>query len=452
MSTGVREPIAAGSLYASDSHDLRVEIDNAIKTADSEFTSPKVLILPDCGLSAAPTIAGAALVMLEAERGQIDRVIIIGDHNPSLGDRRVAGIVAARSVAFRTPLGDLLLDPVSMQTLADHPSVVVNDRPFRTDSSIEVQLPALQRLLGAVRIVPLLVGEATTDEVLDVLERIWGEKETLVIVPAAFARGTSYEEVSDRGDKVRTQAIKCEVSALAQSGASSPRSLAAIASICARRSMGVLELGSDLTDDPLFEGGFVDYGAVAAWESFEVELPESDVDHLRRLAAGTVQLTVLGARVTGTDHGRVPPALTVRRPSVVTLRRDGEVRGSAGVIEADRTLAASVVRNAAAACADPRLPSIQPHELGDLSMTISIVSPIERIFPHAWVDLTSMLARGRHGVLIIGNGSRSAQLPAMWGNDTSHDHFISKLIGRLGLTLSDSVTAAAWYRFETFDY
>ncbi|MDB4818737.1 AmmeMemoRadiSam system protein B, partial [Acidimicrobiales bacterium] len=185
MSTGVREPVAAGSLYASDSQELRSEIDAAINGADSEFTSPKLLIVPDCGLAAAPNVAGAGMIMLETERDHVQRVVVISDYRPGIGGRDVQGIAIPRAIAFRTPLGDLLTDRAAIESLQGHPSVVINDRPFEKDTSIEVHLPPIQRLLGAVRIVPMLVGEATTAEVVDVLERLWGSRDTLLLVSAS---------------------------------------------------------------------------------------------------------------------------------------------------------------------------------------------------------------------------------------------------------------------------
>lgn len=452
MSTGVRQPVAAGSLYAVDSQELRSEIDGAVNSADSEFTNPKVLVVPDCGLAAAPHVAGSAMIMLETERDHIERVVILADHAPRLGVREFAGVAVPRAIAFRTPLGDLLTDRTAIDALQSHPHVVVNDRPFEKDTSIEVQLPPIQRLLGAVRILPMLVGNASPAEVVDVLERIWGQRNTLILVSTNFGSGSDPTAVSEHGEKLRTALVKNNAAALLGSGVSSPRSLAAIMTIAGRRSMGVLELGADTIADPIGEADSIDVGAFAAWESTDMTLAEADAAHLRALARAAVDLTVLGGRVEGSDMGRVPPALAARRASVVTLRLEGQTRGSAGTIEADRALAGSVVRNAAAACADPRLPSIQPAELSGLQMTISIVSPIERIFPQRWDHLGQLLEPHRHGVLVTSASGRGAQLPAMWSRFRSQQEFISAVADKANVGESDSVSDAAWYRFETIDY
>lgn len=452
MSSGVREPVAAGLYYASDPQQLRVDIDAAINGAETEFTGPKLLVLPSCGLTAAPGVAGTAMLMLESERDHIDRVVLIADHHPGLGERRFSGVAVPRSIAFRTPLGDLLVDRDLVESVSNHPAVTVNDRPFAQDQSLEVHLPPVQRLLGNIKILPVLVGDAPVSGVVDVLERLWGERNTLVIASTDFGRGAQQEELHDYAEPLRLALSRSDVAGLDDQAVSSPKTLAALSMIASRRSMGLNELASNTIDDPEKLGQFFEVASFGAWESTDVALAEADVTHLRALALAAIHLTVLGGNVDGTDTGRIPPALVARRSSVVTLRRDGQTRGSAGTIEADRPLAASVVRNAAAACADPRLPSIQPSELDALDMSISVVSPIERVFPLAWEELGRSFTPGRHGVLVTVEGGRAAQLPAMWARYPTAEQFVGAVAHKAQLSAATPVNAAAWYRFETIDY
>ena len=47
-------------------------------------------------------------------------------------------------------------------------------RPTSREHSLEVELPFLQVLLGDFELVPLVAGEATSEEMAEVLERLWG--------------------------------------------------------------------------------------------------------------------------------------------------------------------------------------------------------------------------------------------------------------------------------------
>ncbi|MEM7096109.1 MAG: AmmeMemoRadiSam system protein A [Actinomycetota bacterium] len=450
MSSGVREPVAAGLLYAADPQQLRVEIDAAINAAESEFAGPKLLIVPECGLVAAPDITGSAMLMLESERDHIERVVLIADHVPGIGERSFAGIAVPRGIAFRTPLGDLLVDRDGVEALSGHHSIVINDRPFQSDHRLEVHLPPVQRLLGNVKILPILVGEAPVSVVTDILERVWGGRETLIVVSTHFGVGDDAAELAAQGERIREALRRCEVDTTTQRVVSAPTTLASVASITGRRSMGLIELATDTIDYD--GGGLTDMASFGAWESGDISLADPDIRHLRALALSAIHLTVLGGRVDGTDTGRIPPSLVARRACVVTLRREGETRGSAGTIEADRPLAASVVRNAAAACADPRLPSVQPTELDSLDVAISIVSPIQRIFPRTWEELGRSFEVGRHGVLVTTEQGRAAQLPAMWTRFPTPEQFVGAVAAKAGLDAAGKVTDAAWYRFETTDY
>jgi len=452
MSSGVREPIAAGNLYEIGSQELRAEIDRAVNSADSQFTNPKVLVVPDCGLAVAPGVTGAGMIMLETERDHVERVVVIGDHEPGPGERLFAGIAAPRAVAFRTPLGDVLLDRSSIERLQNHPSITLNDRPFELDTSIEVHLPPIQRLLGAPKVLPLLVGEATQAEVVDVLERVWGGRETLILITAAFARGTDADAVAETGERMRNAFVDGSLNEVQAEAQTKQRILGALRTVVSRRSMGLLELSADTLADPLQKDRSVDIASFGGWESLESSLAEADARHLRLMATSAIQLTVLGGRLAGVDNGRLPPALITHRASVVTLRRNGETRGSAGTIQPDRPLASSVIRNASAACSDPRLPSIQPSELNELALTISVVSPLERVFPDKWEDLTTLLEPGRHGVMLRTDRGRAAQLPAMWGRHGTHGQFVATVARKAELPVSEDVRLGAWYRFETFDY
>jgi MEMO1 family protein len=65
---------------------------------------------------------------------------------------------------FETPLGALLVDRSAIEELRVLPSVGITDAPHVREHSVEMQLPFLQRLLGRVEIVPLVVGDANAGD------------------------------------------------------------------------------------------------------------------------------------------------------------------------------------------------------------------------------------------------------------------------------------------------
>ena len=72
--------------------------------------------------------------------------------------------------AFRTPLGDIPLDRQAVDKILEFPQAQIIDVAHDMEHSLEVHLPFLQRVLGDFSLVPVAVGEATPDEVADVMD------------------------------------------------------------------------------------------------------------------------------------------------------------------------------------------------------------------------------------------------------------------------------------------
>jgi AmmeMemoRadiSam system protein B len=73
------------------------------------------------------------------------------------------------------------------------PNVVAADYPHAREHSLEVHLPFLQVLLGEFRLLPIATGEVTAQEVATVLEHVWGDEETLIVVSSDLSHYLPYE-------------------------------------------------------------------------------------------------------------------------------------------------------------------------------------------------------------------------------------------------------------------
>jgi MEMO1 family protein len=65
--------------------------------------------------------------------------------------------------------------------------------PHAPEHSLEVELPFLQALLGSFAVVPLLVGDALPQEAADVLRRLWGGPETLIVASSDLSHYHDYD-------------------------------------------------------------------------------------------------------------------------------------------------------------------------------------------------------------------------------------------------------------------
>jgi AmmeMemoRadiSam system protein B len=181
MSSLLRAPAVAGTFYVDDPAALRRAVDRLLAAATAAAPRnvglPKALIAPHAGYLYSGSVAARAFQRLAGAGGQITRVVVIGpSHHVAF-----RGIAAPSAAAFRTPLGDVVVDRDALDGLA---GVVVADAPHAREHAIEVELPFLQRLLpgGGFALVPLVVGEATDGEVAGALEPFVEDPKALVVV------------------------------------------------------------------------------------------------------------------------------------------------------------------------------------------------------------------------------------------------------------------------------
>ncbi|HSN14411.1 MAG TPA: AmmeMemoRadiSam system protein A, partial [Anaeromyxobacteraceae bacterium] len=106
----------------------------------------------------------------------------------------------------------------------------------------------------------------------------------------------------------------------------------------------------------------------------------------------------------------------------VTLHVAGELRGCIGMFRAFGTLAETVARMAVAAAAeDPRFPAIRPGDVGELEVSVSVLSPLRPIDDPRKVEV------GRHGVVVRRGLLRGTLLPKVavehgWDTETFLRH------------------------------
>src|SRR5262249_55223094 len=180
--SSVRPWAVAGSFYPADAQELAAAVHGylaaAAAAAPAAATAPKALIVPHAGYVYSGPLAATAAARLAPARASIERVVLIGPAHYL----PIQGLAASGADAFATPLGDVPVDRAAIDSLSDLPQVAVRDDAHRREHCLEVQLPFLQTILKPFAIVPLVVGTATPDEVHQLIDRLWGGPETLILI------------------------------------------------------------------------------------------------------------------------------------------------------------------------------------------------------------------------------------------------------------------------------
>jgi AmmeMemoRadiSam system protein B len=81
------------------------------------------------------------------------------------------------------------------------------DQAHQMEHSLEVHLPFLQEVLGNFALLPLVVGDASPEDVATVLRAVWGGEETLIVVSSDLSHYHDYA-TAQRMDRATSSAIE----------------------------------------------------------------------------------------------------------------------------------------------------------------------------------------------------------------------------------------------------
>jgi AmmeMemoRadiSam system protein B len=184
----IRPPAVAGTFYPGDAKTLAHDVQALLTSARPHNLNPKALIVPHAGYIYSAVIAAAAYAALQPFASRIRRVVLLGPaHRVAIRGLALPGVDA-----FATPLGLVELDQEAIRSITGLPQIITSPQCHAQEHSLEVQLPFLQAVLSEFKLLPLAVGMATAQEVSEVLERLWGGDETLIVVSSDLSHYLPY--------------------------------------------------------------------------------------------------------------------------------------------------------------------------------------------------------------------------------------------------------------------
>ena len=198
-----RAPAVAGLFYPDDPDELHRMVDRYLSEVRSDAGVPKAVIAPHAGYIYSGPVAASAYARLRPARGKISRVVLLGPAH------RVGftGLALHSAQAFTTPLGNVPIDNEAIKLVRDLPQIRVYDAAHAQEHSLEVHLPFLQETLEVFKLVPLVVGDAEPRDVAEVLDRLWGGAETLIVISSDLSHYHDYA-TAQRLDRATSRAIE----------------------------------------------------------------------------------------------------------------------------------------------------------------------------------------------------------------------------------------------------
>lgn len=432
-----RQPAVAGMFYPADPGELAAEVRTLLADARQEAPAraPKALIVPHAGYIYSGPVAAEAYATLAPQAKQVRRVVLLGPvHRVP-----VRGLALPGTTEFLTPLGGMPLDASGIAAVSDLPQVTISDEAHALEHSLEVHLPFLQTVLGEFSLLPFAVGNATAAEVAEVLERLWGGDETLIVVSSDLSHFLPYHVAKqlDRDTVNRILALKPGLNHEQACGATAVNGLLTFA---ARHGLQAelldLRNSGDTAGD---KSRVVGYASVAFYEPGLAQASRDKPDEdgrgvtLLKVARDAISLH-LGEP--GHPHA-IQSWLHEPGACFVTLTQQGELRGCIGSLEAHRPLVDDVRANAvAAAVRDPRFVPLSVQELALTRIEVSLLSASEPIAFSNERHALSLLRPGMDGVILEYGHARGTFLPQVWESLPHPADFLSHLKRKAGLPAS----------------
>ena len=424
----IRSAAVAGMFYPGDRRTLVAELDEllgGVEQSAPRLGFPKALIVPHAGYIYSGPVAARAYEELAPARGVVKRVVMLGPvHRVP-----VRGLAIPSDEAFATPLGAIPIDRTALDEVRALPHVVTSDRAHLQEHALEVQLPFLQRQLGDFTLAPFAVGDATVDEVAQVIERLWGGPETLIVISTDLSHYHAYAEARqiDRSTVTRIAGLATDLNHEEACGATP---LNGMLDVARRRNLAIRLLAANNSGDTA--GG---KGQVVGYSSFALHEPGADVSldeagrTLLRIARGAIESKLLGS-----SSALDAPWLRQNGATFITLTRDGTLRGCIGSLQAARPLGDDAAENAlAAAFRDPRFPPMTAAEWPGVRVEVSLLSTPKPMRFADGADLMAQLRPGEDGVILECDGRRATFLPQVWESIPDRREFMHQLARKAGL-------------------
>lgn len=435
-----RPPHVAGQFYPAQPEELRTLVTTLLNSAPpAQGAKPRILISPHAGYQYSGSVAAAAFRQVQGQA--YDGVVVVGfTHQLAF-----SGVSADHLDEYQTPLGVIPVDGKAVEFLRSYrsrhtgpdakPAVGFEESAHAADEhSLEVMLPFLQAALGSFKLVPILMGQASLDEVdgfAEALAALAQRGDYLFVFSTDLSHYHPYEEAVKR-DEVTVEALLHETPQ-AVDRLFEQRWLEAcgrgpiIASLLLAARLGYPEPrllryanSGDTAGDRSRVVGYAAIGMYDRPAPSSPQLSEGAGMALVRAARQVLERWLrhgedsVPAGSIAPDQSIAPaelehPELSQAAGLFVTLRRGERLRGCIGRIETDQPLAQTLpVVALEAALEDTRFEPVQSHELDELWIEVSVLgSPARLANPQ---DLVA----GRDGVVLEHEGRRGVFLPAVW--------------------------------------
>jgi hypothetical protein len=443
----------AGSWYPGTAQSLKKMIYEFFSHVKLEKDiKPLALIVPHAGYIYSGQTASYGHKLLMGK--DIKRVFILGPSHRAYTDKAVL----TDYDYMETPLGKTPVDlKVVNELLKNSDLFEVDNRIQLYEHSVQIQLPFLQTVLNDFKVIPIVVGDLSSQDIKKVAEILknYLDDRTIFIASSDFTHyGYNYGYIPFR-DNIAENLKKLDMGACEYIKKLDDEGFLSYvektgATICGATPIAILlnivpkDSKADIlhydTSGKLLNdfSNSVSYISIAFYHNRQDPDPPSEQEvqkltseekkALLKLSRAVLESYIRkGKTPTPEEVGiKLTPNLMEKRGGFVTLHKDHALRGCIGEIFPTRPLYQVVIDHTIdAAVNDPRFPPVKPEELDDIKIEISALTPPKEV--PSYKDIVI----GRDGIYMIKGFHRAVFLPQVapeqgWDLETTLMHLSLK--------------------------
>ncbi len=264
IQSDIRPPAVAGYFYEDDAVALQRDVQSHLSQnfIVSEQT-PKAIIVPHAGYIYSGVVAGKAYSQFLNARQRFKTVILLGPaHRVALN-----GLAVPSVDAFDTPLGEQRLGKGLIKQLLNNPDVIEMDEAHAQEHSLEVQIPFLQTVFDDFQLVPVVVGDASPDTVAGILQSVWADKDTLIVISTDLSHFHHYDLANEVDNKTAEAIHNFDITTIGPHQACGCRPLNGLLSLAKKKNLKMVNYALQNSADTAGDRDrVVGYGAWGLYE------------------------------------------------------------------------------------------------------------------------------------------------------------------------------------------
>ena len=302
-------------------------------------------------------------------------------------------------------------------------------------TSVEVQIPFLQRVAPQAKIVPMVLGEVDPERVAKALAAVLDDK-TIVVASSDLSHYHPYDAAKELDNRCVRAVCAMNPDDMKGQEACGKTPILALMDLAKIKGWKAELLDYRNSGDVTGEKDrVVGYAAIAFVQPETQTFDASERKTLLELARRTLTTVAANPASPGPelDLATVSPKLAEKRACFVTLTKNGVLRGCIGHILPKEALCQAVIDNArSAALMDPRFNPVRPDEVAGIKIEISVLSEPQPLAFSSPEDLLSKLKPHQDGVVLRIGGRAATFLPQVWEQIADKVQFLDHLAEKAG--------------------